>query len=106
MGETMMLGLSCDHRLVDGAIAAKFLLSLSENLKPFLYVSISKRVFGFPQKSILYFSCERPPVTTLRVNPSRNPLYFLSFEGLGFRHLPIQKYKILFLVPFRSGVWQ
>lgn len=33
MGETMMLGLSCDHRLVDGAIAAKFLLSLSENLE-------------------------------------------------------------------------
>ena len=33
MGETMMLGLSCDHRLVDGAIAAKFLQSLSENLE-------------------------------------------------------------------------
>jgi pyruvate dehydrogenase E2 component (dihydrolipoamide acetyltransferase) len=28
-----MLGLSCDHRLVDGAIAAKFLQSLSENLE-------------------------------------------------------------------------
>jgi len=32
-GETMMLGLSCDHRLVDGAIAAKFLQSLAENLE-------------------------------------------------------------------------
>ena len=32
-GETMMLGLSCDHRLVDGAIAANFLQSLAENLE-------------------------------------------------------------------------
>ena len=32
-GETMMLGLSCDHRLVDGAIAANFLQSLADNLE-------------------------------------------------------------------------
>ena len=32
-GETMMLGLSCDHRLVDGAIAACFLQSLAETLE-------------------------------------------------------------------------
>ncbi len=33
VGETMMLGLSCDHRLVDGAIAASFLQSLAETLE-------------------------------------------------------------------------
>ena len=33
VGETMVIGLSCDHRLVDGAIAAQFLQSLSENLE-------------------------------------------------------------------------
>lgn len=32
-GETMTLGLSCDHRLVDGAIGANFLKSLSETLE-------------------------------------------------------------------------
>ena len=32
-GETMILGLSCDHRLVDGAIAASFLQSLAKNLE-------------------------------------------------------------------------
>ncbi|MDG1138603.1 MAG: dihydrolipoamide acetyltransferase family protein [Opitutales bacterium] len=32
-GQTMMLGLSCDHRLVDGAVAANFLKSLAENLE-------------------------------------------------------------------------
>lgn len=32
-GETMMLGLTCDHRLVDGAVAASFLKSLAENLE-------------------------------------------------------------------------
>ena len=32
-GQTMMLGLSCDHRLVDGAIAASFLQSLAETLE-------------------------------------------------------------------------
>ena len=31
-GETMILGLSCDHRLIDGATAAKFLGTLAENL--------------------------------------------------------------------------
>ena len=32
-GETMMLGLSCDHRLVDGAVGARFLKLLAENLE-------------------------------------------------------------------------
>ncbi len=32
-GETMMLGLSCDHRLVDGAVGARFLKMLAENLE-------------------------------------------------------------------------
>lgn len=32
-GETLMLGLSCDHRLVDGAIGAGFLKLLAENLE-------------------------------------------------------------------------
>ena len=32
-GETMMLGLSCDHRLVDGAIGANFLQLLAETLE-------------------------------------------------------------------------
>ena len=32
-GETMMLGLSCDHRLVDGAIGAQFLKLLAETLE-------------------------------------------------------------------------
>ena len=32
-GETMMLGLSCDHRLVDGAIGATFLKKLSDTLE-------------------------------------------------------------------------
>lgn len=33
VGETMVLGLSCDHRLIDGAMAAQFLKSLGENLE-------------------------------------------------------------------------
>ena len=33
VGETMMLGLSCDHRLVDGAIGATFLKKLSDTLE-------------------------------------------------------------------------
>jgi len=33
VGETMTLGLSCDHRLVDGAIGARFLKILSELLE-------------------------------------------------------------------------
>jgi pyruvate dehydrogenase E2 component (dihydrolipoamide acetyltransferase) len=32
-GETMMLGLSCDHRLVDGAVGASFLQTLAETLE-------------------------------------------------------------------------
>ena len=32
-GETLILGLSCDHRLVDGAIAADFLKMLSHHLE-------------------------------------------------------------------------
>ena len=32
-GETMTLGLSCDHRLVDGAIGASFLKKLGETLE-------------------------------------------------------------------------
>jgi pyruvate dehydrogenase E2 component (dihydrolipoamide acetyltransferase) len=32
-GETMILGLSCDHRLVDGAIGANFLKFLAETLE-------------------------------------------------------------------------
>tara|TARA_B100000212_G_scaffold319991_1_gene277524 strand:- start:515 stop:1828 length:1314 start_codon:yes stop_codon:yes gene_type:complete len=32
-GETLMLGLSCDHRLIDGAVAAGFLKLLAENLE-------------------------------------------------------------------------
>jgi len=32
-GETMMLGLSCDHRLVDGAMGAQFLKLLAETLE-------------------------------------------------------------------------
>ena len=32
-GETMMLGLSCDHRLVDGAIGAQFLQLLAQTLE-------------------------------------------------------------------------
>ena len=32
-GETMMLGLSCDHRLVDGAVGASFLQLLAETLE-------------------------------------------------------------------------
>ena len=32
-GETMTLGLSCDHRLVDGAVGARFLQVLSEVLE-------------------------------------------------------------------------
>jgi len=32
-GETMTLGLSCDHRLVDGAVAARFLKLLGETLE-------------------------------------------------------------------------
>ena len=32
-GETMMLGLSCDHRLVDGAIGARFLKELADILE-------------------------------------------------------------------------
>ena len=32
-GETLTLGLSCDHRLVDGAIGASFLGSLANNLE-------------------------------------------------------------------------
>ena len=32
-GETMTLGLSCDHRVVDGAIGAKFLQVLAEILE-------------------------------------------------------------------------
>ena len=32
-GETLTLGLSCDHRLVDGAIAADFLKMLSHHLE-------------------------------------------------------------------------
>ena len=32
-GETMTLGLSCDHRLVDGAVGARFLQALSEVLE-------------------------------------------------------------------------
>ena len=32
-GETLTLGLSCDHRLVDGAIGASFLYSLANNLE-------------------------------------------------------------------------
>jgi pyruvate dehydrogenase E2 component (dihydrolipoamide acetyltransferase) len=32
-GETMMLGLSCDHRLVDGAIGASFLQLLADTLE-------------------------------------------------------------------------
>tara|TARA_B100000212_G_scaffold104719_1_gene77451 strand:- start:1877 stop:3190 length:1314 start_codon:yes stop_codon:yes gene_type:complete len=32
-GETLILGLSCDHRLVDGAIGAGFLKLLAENLE-------------------------------------------------------------------------
>lgn len=32
-GETMMLGLSCDHRLVDGAVGAQFLKMLADNLQ-------------------------------------------------------------------------
>jgi pyruvate dehydrogenase E2 component (dihydrolipoamide acetyltransferase) len=32
-GETMMLGLSCDHRLVDGAIGAVFLQKLAVALE-------------------------------------------------------------------------
>lgn len=32
-GETMMLGLSCDHRLVDGAIGAQFLKLLAQTLE-------------------------------------------------------------------------
>jgi len=32
-GETMMLGLSCDHRLVDGAIGAVFLQKLAVSLE-------------------------------------------------------------------------
>ena len=33
IGETIMLGLSCDHRLVDGAVGAGFLKLLAENLE-------------------------------------------------------------------------
>ena len=33
LGETMMLGLSCDHRLVDGAVGASFLQLLAETLE-------------------------------------------------------------------------
>ena len=32
-GETMTLGLSCDHRLVDGAVGAQFLASLAAVLE-------------------------------------------------------------------------
>jgi pyruvate dehydrogenase E2 component (dihydrolipoamide acetyltransferase) len=32
-GETMVLGLSCDHRLIDGALGAQFLDALSKNLE-------------------------------------------------------------------------
>ena len=32
-GETMMLGLSCDHRVIDGAIAATFLQALAACLE-------------------------------------------------------------------------
>lgn len=32
-GETMILGLSCDHRLVDGAVGARFLQALAEILE-------------------------------------------------------------------------
>ena len=32
-GETMMLGLSCDHRLVDGAVGAQFLKLLGQTLE-------------------------------------------------------------------------
>ncbi|MEL0099972.1 MAG: 2-oxo acid dehydrogenase subunit E2, partial [Opitutae bacterium] len=32
-GETMTLGLSCDHRLIDGAIGARFLQVLAEILE-------------------------------------------------------------------------
>ena len=32
-GETMTLGLSCDHRLVDGAVGARFLKLLGETLE-------------------------------------------------------------------------
>ena len=32
-GETMMLGLSCDHRLIDGAIGAHFLKKLADTLE-------------------------------------------------------------------------
>jgi pyruvate dehydrogenase E2 component (dihydrolipoamide acetyltransferase) len=32
-GERMMLGLSCDHRVVDGAVGAKFLAELKKLLE-------------------------------------------------------------------------
>jgi len=33
VGQTLTLGLSCDHRLVDGAVGASFLNSLANNLE-------------------------------------------------------------------------
>jgi pyruvate dehydrogenase E2 component (dihydrolipoamide acetyltransferase) len=33
VGRTLTLGLSCDHRLVDGAMGASFLGTLSNNLE-------------------------------------------------------------------------
>jgi pyruvate dehydrogenase E2 component (dihydrolipoamide acetyltransferase) len=32
-GERMMLGLSCDHRVVDGSVGAKFLAELKKRLE-------------------------------------------------------------------------
>ena len=43
-GETITLGLSCDHRLVDGALAADFLKMLAthlENSRHFSYLNKS-----------------------------------------------------------------
>ena len=38
-GETMTLGLNCDHRLVDGAVGAQFLASLGRRAgKPNMFV--------------------------------------------------------------------
>ena len=33
VGQTLTLGLSCDHRLVDGAVGASFLATLANNLE-------------------------------------------------------------------------
>ena len=67
VGETMVIGLSCDHRLVDGAIAAQFLQSfVGKSGEPLIHACLKSSLHI---SKILLLSSQRHPITKLLLLP-------------------------------------